>query len=1011
MDIYEGLDERQLEAVKHGDSPLLVLAAPGSGKTRMLTHRVAHLVMNCGIHPRNILVTTFTKKAAQEMEERLERLIEAAAWELNIGTIHSACSRIIRRYGPERVGLKDRFTTYDTDDQRGVVGDTLDALVKERAVRRDYKPGEIIRAISFAKDCGLGPQAWPPRRPGERPGMRELFAEYDRRLRQANAADFGDLQVLAVRLLEEHPDVLARVRAHYRYVLVDEYQDINPIQAELFRLLCDESRHLTVVGDTDQCIPRGEKVLTPKGQVPIEQLEVGQFVMAVSGKKVRPAKVKKVWKSQHEQVLEFRTSSSRVLRCTPNHVIYASQSAKVGGYYVYLMWKPGVGYRVGSTSGGLLEGKSRATRVGIEHAERMWALGHEQTKSAARYAELRLSLRYGIPTVPFMRRQGERLSEKDRLRLFREFDGGEKLLADYGLSFDRPMYMSKATSRGRIAINVGQAADSRGTIVDIESDHLPTRFLRKWQCSAGKGSTRRLRRLFRGYKEAVGFARRLLADLPPGLGYVSERLGIGRVPASTRPIEAAQLRVGMSVVVPDGAGSVRHERVVSRKVIEGEFECFDLEVEDVANYFVGGVCVHNSVYAFRSATPKFALQFAQDWEDGKIVRLEKNYRSTQAIVRASNAVIQNNVNRYGMVSRTDNPEGEPVRIMALATPEDEAARAAYLLSRHHGSGVPWSQMAVLYRLHRSSRVYESALIANSIPYHLHGSIRFFDREEIKDLLAWMRICVNPADVESFKRACASVPIRMGKATVSAIADFADRAGIPVLEAAARAGEIETIGAGARSAARGFVALVADLIERIDDDDFVGSIRSRIEYQRTLDKKEDGVLRLENVRELADAYASFRAQVVEAGGSGRSAVELFLSEAALQTNRDKDSDGVWVGSVHAAKGCEFDVVLVVDCEDGFFPHAYTLSNPRAPEGLPEPDDDPMEEERRLWYVAITRPRKALYLLWARSRTMLIRPEYGKAYMAPMPSSSSPFIDEARIGGAVDVQFRDFVVPRL
>lgn len=670
-DIYEGLDDRQREAVQHGDSPLLVLAGPGSGKTRMLTHRVAHLVQARGVHPRNILVTTFTNKAAQEMEDRLEKLIEAAAWELNIGTTHSLCSRIIRQYGPERVGLKRNFTTYDADDQRGVVGDVVLAMVKETAQRADYKTGEIVRAISFAKDCGIGPDYWPPATPGNPPAIRELYAEYDRRLRQANAADFGDLQVLAVRLLEQNPDVLAKVRERFQFVLVDEYQDVNPIQAELFYLLCNEHRRLTVVGDTNQ-----------------------------------------------------------------------------------------------------------------------------------------------------------------------------------------------------------------------------------------------------------------------------------------------------------------------------------------------------SVYAFRSATPKFALQFGQDWKDGKVVKLERNYRSTKTIVRASNEVIKNNAARYNMTCYTENPEGEPIRVMALATPEDEATRAAYLLSRHHGNGVPWSQMAILYRLHRSSRAYESALIGNSIPYHLHGSIAFFDREEVKDLLAWMRICVNPADVESFKRACGSVAIRMGKATVGRVIEFADAQKIPVLEAAARAAEIDGLAAGARSACRGFVDLVGKLLAQIDADNLVGVIVDQIGYNMTLNKKEDAQARTENIRELGEAYGRYHAQVAEAGGVGRSAVEMFLAEAVLNTSRDKTSDGVWVGSVHAAKGTEFDVVLVVDCEDNIFPHAFSISNPRAPEGLPEPEDDPMEEERRLWYVALTRARKAVYLLWARTRMMLVRSQAdNRAFMANQQSAPSPFLAETRAGGAVDVRFGDFTVPKI
>ena len=254
-EIVAGLNPEQREAVEHVEGPMLVLAGAGSGKTRMLTHRIAHLIESGAARPWEILAVTFTNKAAREMRERVERLVGGREGDTRgvwVSTFHSTCVRILRRDG-SHLGYEPNFAIYDQDDSLALVKRVLKAL---GADEKAWPPRGIRSAIDRMKNRGLLPADLTHEDSLEAKRLRDVYQRYQTELRRANALDFGDLILLTAKLFENHPGVLASYQRRWRYVLVDEYQDTNPIQYRLLRLLTAAHRNLCVVGDEDQSIYR-----------------------------------------------------------------------------------------------------------------------------------------------------------------------------------------------------------------------------------------------------------------------------------------------------------------------------------------------------------------------------------------------------------------------------------------------------------------------------------------------------------------------------------------------------------------------------------------------------------------------------------------------------------------------------------------------------------------------------------------------------------------------------------
>src|SRR5437867_8029582 len=320
------LNPAQREAVLETEGPLLVIAGAGSGKTRVLTHRVGHLITACGVKPNEILAITFTNKAANEMKERLEDLLGPTARRLWILTFHAACGRILRREAP-RLGYRTNFTIYDQADQIRLTKACLEEL--ERDPKR-FVPRGIHAQISNAKNQLVGPDEYMARVSSfYDQTVAEVYELYQRRLHASNAVDFDDLLMLTVQVLERFTEARERWQKAFQHVLVDEYQDTNHAQYRLLQLLAARHRNVFAVGDPDQCLVKGTMVTMADGTTkPIEHVRAGDKVRSCYGSGVfGPARVARVRRSAARDGAAITTVSGRRVLSTSEHMHFAGFKA------------------------------------------------------------------------------------------------------------------------------------------------------------------------------------------------------------------------------------------------------------------------------------------------------------------------------------------------------------------------------------------------------------------------------------------------------------------------------------------------------------------------------------------------------------------------------------------------------------------------------------------------------------------------------------------------------------
>ena len=368
-----------------------------------------------------------------------------------------------------------------------------------------------------------------------------------------------------------------------------------------------------------------------------------------------------------------------------------------------------------------------------------------------------------------------------------------------------------------------------------------------------------------------------------------------------------------------------------------------------------------SIYGWRGADIRNILDFERDFPGARIVRLEENYRSTPGILALANAVIAENTGRRGKTLRATRPAGDVITVVEALDERDEAEFIADTISHKLArSSLARRECAVLYRTNAQSRAVEDAFRRRGIPYRLVGAVRFYDRREIRDLLAYLKLTANPADDEAFRRAI-GVPKRgIGDTTVALLAERALAEGRPMLEVARRGDVIGDLRPGARTALQDFVALIDRLRAAAVDasvDELLRDCIDAIRYAEHLRAEgPEGVERLENVRELVAGAAEVVAD--EGGEVGLTPLDHFLQAATLVAGIDRldpTADAVVCMTLHNAKGLEFPLVFLAGLEDGLFPLARAAEDP-----------DQLEEERRLFYVGITRAEATLLITSAEQR---------------------------------------------
>jgi len=621
MDYLEGLNPPQREAVLHGDGPLLILAGAGSGKTRVITCRIAHMIRERGIDPGTILAVTFTNKAANEMRERVERMIDIPLNRLWISTFHSACVRILRQR-IDALGYKRTFVIYDESDRSSLIKVCMSDL---RIDTEQYQPRAVSGRISALKNNLTDEEQFSRTSAnfGFEEAVSRVYTLYQEKLRESNGLDFDDLLMLTVRLFERHQDVRSHYQGLFHYILIDEYQDTNRAQYRLVRLLTQQRKNLCVVGDDDQ-----------------------------------------------------------------------------------------------------------------------------------------------------------------------------------------------------------------------------------------------------------------------------------------------------------------------------------------------------SIYKFRGADITNILNFEKDFPDAKVITLEQNYRSTQNILGAAGAVVARNLGRKRKELWTRKQGGEKILRYKAADEKDEARFICRTIQQEVDNGRSLRDMAILYRTNAQSRALEDALRNRSIPYRIFGGLRFYDRKEIKDIIAYLRVLQNPVDIVSLRRII-NVPARgIGDTTVEKLEKAAEQQGVSLYQVAVNP-ETEEIGSAARKKLREFTNMMERLravFETLTLTDLVRKVVQDTGYLAALeqDKTLESRIRIENLNELITATEDFQEQNRDAS------LAAFLDQVALITDLEqqtageknvRNADSVTLMTLHNAKGLEFSLVFMAGMEEGLFPHSRSAES-----------EEELEEERRLCYVGITRAKERLIITHASERRL-------------------------------------------
>jgi len=376
-----------------------------------------------------------------------------------------------------------------------------------------------------------------------------------------------------------------------------------------------------------------------------------------------------------------------------------------------------------------------------------------------------------------------------------------------------------------------------------------------------------------------------------------------------------------------------------------------------------------SIYGWRGADIRNIMDFEKDYPEAVTIKLEQNYRSTQNILEAANAVIQNNMNRKPKDLWTENPQGEKITSYEAFNERDEARYVAdNVVKQNTLFNISYNDMAVLYRTNAQSRSLEEGFMRAGIPYTMVGGLKFYDRKEIKDIMAYLKIIYNPEDTISLMRII-NVPKRgLGMTTLTKVSDFAENNGMSLFDAISSTDMIPNLTGKARNGLSQFAEMIFKLMSAMNDkpvNEFIQTVMDETGYLMELqaEQKIENETRIENLKELLTVAKDFEKENEE-----EPTLENFLSSVALIAdidNTDMEDDKVTLMTFHSAKGLEFPVVFMAGMEEGLFPHSRTLMN-----------ESEIEEERRTCYVGITRAQRKLFLTHAKTRTI-----YGRSVMYP------------------------------
>lgn len=971
------LNKEQEKAANVFEGHICVNAGAGSGKTRVLVTRIANM-LKAGIAPDKILAFTFTRKAADEMKERLESL--GAHSDITCGTIHSVFWKIIQDEHKEAFPgrFNNRIGIIRHWEIKKVTKEIFDRYFGHSA---ELKPNDLKSFISRAKNLGLSPKEYREHLIGA--GHEDFFAEkmmqsylaYEKEKTKIGKIDFDDMLILTRDIFLSRPDILETYQKRWQYISVDEYQDINPIQEQVIDMLAHLSGNLFVVGDARQCVEANTKIKTTRGEMPASKVKDGEQILSACGDgEVEYAHVEKAWSRDYTgPMITIKTKNGYSLTATPNHTCFSKLPEKNNYHYVYVMSKSGLGFRIGKTQGYRWHCKSTRGRMGNglkgrctqEGADAIWLVEVCKTPKEAALRELELSVEYNIPQTMFKPR-GDLDCEaiKRVFSLSQEYSRVKDLFADYNLDEDFPHYRPMAVTHGntkRSHINFAAfSGKGRATRVSIDTsneDIIKSVKSQEWR-KAKKGFKIEKHRHY--YDDALNIALRLQREtgLPINKTAVLNHNGA----YSYQPM--GNMRVGMIVPIEIDGKIVEDEIIdVSSKI--SFTRVFDFSVARNRNFIAGGICVHNSIYSFRGSEPKYIVEFEKKYRGAIVIDLPRNYRCGSTILEAANSLIARNSEGQKPMIAESGLNGNISIVPPMDFPEDEAD---YVVNAITDSGKKFMDHAILYRCNYQSRVVEDALIKRSIPYEIIGSEGFYGRREIKDMVSYMALALEWDDLKNhdhFERVY-SKPVRyIGAKFLEEWNRVKESQGaISCLDS--HNWKYPAVSNRSVSNVRKFYEDMCELRSLIDSPtSFVAYIRSDMGYDSWFlddageEANVDGEEVLDNLNEFSASAENFRSV---------QSMWNYIQETIRKMSEDPSGNKVRLMTLHRAKGLEFPVVHIVGANDALMPHSKASN---------------IAEERRLMYVGVTRAKENLYIsYYTNHRNQSV--------------TASPFIEEMSMG---------------
>ncbi|MDA3840436.1 MAG: UvrD-helicase domain-containing protein [Patescibacteria group bacterium] len=1020
------LNKEQKQAVEHTDGPLLIVAGAGTGKTSVLIERLDFLINTKKIKIDDILLMTFTEKAAAEMEERADRVLPYGYVDLWINTFHSFCQRILRDHSLD-IGLPGNFRLITQTEQWILLKKNLEKLELDY-----YKPlgnptkfiHELIKHFSRLKDESISSKEYSDYIKKLKKGSDEnddeaqselqrldelarAYGIYNQILLDEGLLDFGDLIMYTIKLFKSRPNILKYYRTKFKYIMVDEFQDTNWAQYELIKLLSAPKNNLMVVGDDDQCLPGDSLVEMRDGKKRIDKIKKGEEVLTAVGKgHLGFSKVVQVSKNKKKtRLITLETKSGKKIATTDNHKLFCftprsnyflnSEGAKLEKfYYVYLMHKQELGWRIGIS-------KDLVVRLSLERsADKIVAILAYKTEEEARYNEVLLSLKYGIPTVVFQEREGMMTKRKWSEQLYKDLDvdsSVDNLARDLGIDLNAHQVSLEAVKRGgktRIKINIEmcyrnyRSKKSNGKylenplishLLSLEtSDKNTIRVIKKMGFEMSKSKNGKRLRVSNIDIREIG---RIAQKIKKETGAIIEtKMNVGKTKIQHKKslvIPASNVLPGMFLPVVKNK-EVIYEQIIKRSEEEKNISVYDLEIDKTHNFVSNDIVVHNSVYKFRGASISNIMQFKDDYPDTKEVVLVENYRSGQDILdRSYDFIKHNNPNRLEVKLKIDkklksNSEGiGGVEHLHFPTDIDEVRGVANEIKNifKNDKEARWSDFAILVRANDTALKFISELTREGVPNQFVSLRGLYFKPVILDVLAYFKLLDNYHESSALFRVLNMDLFKINYHDLVAINKFARRKVYSMYEALKNLDKIKEISPETVLTAKKLLGFIDKHSKDARFDkaskiflDFARDSGLMTHYDFNRDQEIYDYLNqlYRKMKDYESADPDFKIKnFVEAVE-----LEMEAGETGSLSQNFEDSEKVSVMTAHASKGLEFNYVFLVNLVDKKFPTIGKKEKIPVPDGLvkeklPEGDVH-IEEERRLFYVSLTRARKKLFL---------------------------------------------------